>query len=183
MKTAATRLAPRLLRAPFSTAAPEVIFNPAAAPDVALITVNRQPLNPLSSSVARAIVSAAKSADADAGVRAVVLAGSGSKAFAAGADVKELAGYDHDKVRGGGFWVEKGKSEGKGRVSRGAMRSIGQRAKRPIFPNPNPNPTNNTGSFNPPPGRLGRALHHPPPHDRRRRRAGPGGRLRSGADV
>jgi enoyl-CoA hydratase len=140
MKTAATRLAPRLLRAsPFSTAAPEVIFNPAAAPGVALITFNRpSALNALSSSVARQVVSAAKSADADAGVRAVVLAGSGSKAFAAGADVKELAGYDHDKVRG----IEKGKREGENACFEVAMRSMGTACKtRPNAFSPTPTPT------------------------------------------
>lgn len=66
---------------------------------VALLTVDRpKQLNALSSRVMRDLTSAALAADADPRVRAIVVAGEG-KAFAAGADVKELAGITHDEVR------------------------------------------------------------------------------------
>ena len=95
-----SRLLPRLLRsfASSTTAWPEVLYDAAASPGVALITVNRpKQLNALSSSVARAVVAAARSADADPRIRAVVVTGAGGSL--AGADVKELAGYGHDEVR------------------------------------------------------------------------------------
>lgn len=69
---------------------------------VALLTVDRAAqLNALSSHVMRDLTAAAAAADADPRVRAIVVTGSGEKAFAAGADVKELAGVTHDEVRNG----------------------------------------------------------------------------------
>ena len=77
-------------------------------PGVALLTVDRAAqLNALSSGVMRDLTAAAAAADADPRVRAIVVAGSGDRAFAAGADVKELAGVTHDEVR------ERKKKEGR----------------------------------------------------------------------
>ena len=114
MLPAARRLARSLATAASSSSSSSpVLFDPAAAPGVATITINRpSSLNALSTSVARAVVAAARAADADAGIRAVVVTGSGDRAFAAGADVKELAGYDHERVSalglggiGGPMWT------------------------------------------------------------------------------
>lgn len=58
---------------------------------VATITLNRPPLNPLNSQVFRELSRAADELQADASVKAVILTGSGDKAFAAGADVSEMA--------------------------------------------------------------------------------------------
>ena len=75
-----------------------ILVDPAARLGVALVTLNRPAsLNALSSGVAREVVAALRAAAGDARVRAVVLAGAG-RAFAAGADVKELAEFDYDKV-------------------------------------------------------------------------------------
>ncbi|SED83907.1 short chain enoyl-CoA hydratase [Arthrobacter alpinus] len=58
---------------------------------VALITLNRpESLNALSDAMGREILAAAQAFDADAGIGAIVITGS-SRAFAAGADIKEMA--------------------------------------------------------------------------------------------
>ena len=56
---------------------------------VVLLTLNRPPMNPLSSSLLEAITHHARSLATSAAVTAVVITGS-EKAFAAGADVKEF---------------------------------------------------------------------------------------------
>ncbi|XAS74165.1 enoyl-CoA hydratase [Micrococcaceae bacterium Sec5.1] len=73
---------------------------------VGLITLNRpEALNALNKAVMDDLVDAAKAMDSDPGLGAVVLTGSG-KAFAAGADIKEMAAqgymemYDADWFRG-----------------------------------------------------------------------------------
>ncbi|RJX66430.1 enoyl-CoA hydratase [Tsuneonella suprasediminis] len=59
---------------------------------VTLITLNRpKALNALNSQVLEDLVSAFAAYEADAGQRCAVLTGSGDKAFAAGADIKEMA--------------------------------------------------------------------------------------------
>lgn len=59
---------------------------------VTLITLNRpKALNALNSQVLEELVSAFAAYQADAGQRCAVLTGSGDKAFAAGADIKEMA--------------------------------------------------------------------------------------------
>jgi enoyl-CoA hydratase len=59
---------------------------------VTLITLNRpQALNALNSQVLGELVEAFRAYDADPGQRCLVLTGSGDKAFAAGADIKEMA--------------------------------------------------------------------------------------------
>lgn len=59
---------------------------------VATLTLNRPPLNPLNSQVFRDLEAAASELEADAEVRAVIVCGAGERAFAAGADVTEMAG-------------------------------------------------------------------------------------------
>jgi enoyl-CoA hydratase len=59
---------------------------------VAVLTLNRpEALNALSSGLWRALVAALEAADADPAVRAIIITGS-DKAFAAGADIAEMAG-------------------------------------------------------------------------------------------
>ncbi len=58
---------------------------------VAILTLNRpQVLNALNADVLSKLSSELKTLDGDASVRAVIITGSGSKAFAAGADIGEL---------------------------------------------------------------------------------------------
>jgi enoyl-CoA hydratase len=58
---------------------------------VTLVTINRpQALNALNTSVLRDLIAAFKAFDADPTQRCAVLTGSGEKAFAAGADIKEM---------------------------------------------------------------------------------------------
>lgn len=64
---------------------------------VATLTINRpEVFNALNAAVIDAVVAAATEASNDPAVRAVVLTGSGEKAFSAGADLRELAGMDAD---------------------------------------------------------------------------------------
>ena len=58
---------------------------------VATITLNRPPMNPLNSQVFRELSLAADEIEADETVKVVILTGSGNKAFAAGADITEMA--------------------------------------------------------------------------------------------
>lgn len=57
---------------------------------VATVTLNRPPVNPLNSALFRELGEAAKELEADSAVRAVIITGSGQKAFAAGADISEM---------------------------------------------------------------------------------------------
>jgi enoyl-CoA hydratase len=91
------------------------IDNPAAGPDgqvagVALVTLDRpEALNALSFGLLAELVAALEALDADIGVRAIVLTGAGERAFAAGADVKEMARASPESLAdGGGFghWDE-----------------------------------------------------------------------------
>ncbi|MEI3612429.1 enoyl-CoA hydratase/isomerase family protein [Pseudogracilibacillus sp. SO30301A] len=61
---------------------------------VALVTINRPPVNPLSSGVFQELNQLIGELEDDNAVRAIVITGSGSKAFVAGADVKEMASKD-----------------------------------------------------------------------------------------
>jgi enoyl-CoA hydratase len=59
---------------------------------ITVLTLNRpEALNALNAQVWRALVAALEEADADPGVRAIIITGS-EKAFAAGADIAEMAG-------------------------------------------------------------------------------------------
>ncbi len=60
---------------------------------LALITLNRpQQLNALNWHMVGEIAAACEAADRDEGVRCIILSGAGDRAFAAGADIKEMAG-------------------------------------------------------------------------------------------
>jgi enoyl-CoA hydratase len=66
---------------------------------VGYITLNRpQQLNALNTQVQNDVVAALQSFDKDPDVRAIILTGSGKKAFAAGADVKEMAAKPFSEV-------------------------------------------------------------------------------------
>jgi len=58
---------------------------------VATVTLNRPPFNPLNSKVFQELEAACTRLEADPNIRAVILTGAGERAFAAGADVTELA--------------------------------------------------------------------------------------------
>ena len=64
---------------------------------VALVTLDNPPLNLLSSAVKRSLGDAFEQIRADDGVRAVVLAGAGGRAFSAGSDIRE---FPDDEERG-----------------------------------------------------------------------------------
>jgi len=66
-----------------------ILFN--KEDEVAVITLNRPPMNPLNSMVFKELAQAAEEIQADPSVKVVIITGSGSKAFAAGADVSEMA--------------------------------------------------------------------------------------------
>jgi enoyl-CoA hydratase len=72
---------------------------------VTLIALNRpQALNALNSQVLADLIAAFAKFDADPGQRCAVLTGS-EKAFAAGADIKEMAGQGFGDVYGGGLFA------------------------------------------------------------------------------
>lgn len=62
---------------------------------VQTITINRpNQLNALNKQTIQELHEALKAAEGDAGTRAIILTGSGEKAFVAGADIKEFASFD-----------------------------------------------------------------------------------------
>lgn len=61
---------------------------------VATVTINRPPVNPLNSAVFEELGNLMDQLDENDDVRAIVLTGSGGKAFVAGADVAEMANID-----------------------------------------------------------------------------------------
>lgn len=58
---------------------------------IATLTLNRPPLNPLNSRVLRELGEAIRELEADPGQKVVIITGAGEKAFAAGADITEMA--------------------------------------------------------------------------------------------
>ena len=77
---------------------------------VALVTLDRpEALNALSFGLLAQLVAALEALDADEDVRAIVVTGAGDRAFAAGADIKEMADATPESLAdGGGFghWDE-----------------------------------------------------------------------------
>ncbi|MEO6792197.1 MAG: enoyl-CoA hydratase [Mycobacterium sp.] len=72
---------------------------------VATITLNRpQALNALNSQVMQDVTTAAAELDADPGIGAIIITGS-AKAFAAGADIKEMAGLSFSEVFAADFFA------------------------------------------------------------------------------
>ncbi len=70
----------------------------------ATITLNRpKALNALNSDVMTEVVTAAEELDRDAGIGAIIITGS-EKAFAAGADIKEMADQSFSEVYGGNLF-------------------------------------------------------------------------------
>ena len=77
---------------------------------VGTITLNRpQALNALNSQVMREVTSAAAEFDDDAGIGAIIITGAGAKAFAAGADIKEMASLSFSEVFESDFFAAWGK--------------------------------------------------------------------------
>jgi enoyl-CoA hydratase len=76
---------------------------------VGTITLNRpEALNALNSQVMAEVTAAAAEFDADAGIGAIIITGS-AKAFAAGADIKEMAALSFSDVFGSDFFAAWGK--------------------------------------------------------------------------
>src|SRR5262249_29559554 len=72
---------------------------------VGIITLNRpQALNALNSQVMNEVTSAATELDSDPGIGAIIITGS-PKAFAAGADIKEMAGLSFADAFGADFFA------------------------------------------------------------------------------
>ncbi len=89
-----------LVRVAFPAPAPFGAGEPASG--VALLTIDRpEALNAVSFAVLGELVAALRILDADATCRCVVLTGSGARAFAAGADIRELAGQTPESLRAG----------------------------------------------------------------------------------
>jgi enoyl-CoA hydratase len=66
---------------------------------VGTITLNRpEALNALNSQVMHEVTSAAAEFDADPGIGAIIITGAGTKAFAAGADIKEMSELSFSEV-------------------------------------------------------------------------------------
>jgi enoyl-CoA hydratase len=81
--------------APFGTGQPPI--------GVALVTIDRPgALNALSFGLLGELVEALERLDADGACRVIVLTGAGSRAFAAGADIKELLGQTPESLASGG---------------------------------------------------------------------------------
>ncbi|KOS68816.1 enoyl-CoA hydratase [Lysinibacillus contaminans] len=62
--------------------------------NIATITINRPPVNPLNTQVFNELSEVFSKLDEEDDVRAIILTGSGEKAFVAGADISEMAGLD-----------------------------------------------------------------------------------------
>ena len=77
---------------------------------VGTITLNRpKALNALNSQVMNEVVAAAAEFDSDPGIGAIIVTGSGEKAFAAGADIKEMAALSFADVFAADFFAGWGK--------------------------------------------------------------------------
>jgi enoyl-CoA hydratase len=77
---------------------------------VATITLNRpKALNALNSQVMNEVTSAATELDSDTAIGAIIITGAGGKAFAAGADIKEMAGLSFADAFGSDFFATWGK--------------------------------------------------------------------------
>jgi enoyl-CoA hydratase len=92
-----------LVRVAFPAPAPTSSAPATSLAGVALVAVDRpQALNALSFDLLDELASALEALDADAACRAVVITGSGTRAFAAGADIRELAAQTPASLRAGG---------------------------------------------------------------------------------
>jgi enoyl-CoA hydratase len=90
--TDADLAAGRHIRVRMPAEAPASMAPADSAPGVAIVTIDRpKALNALSFDLLRELASALESLDGDPACRAIVLTGAGTRAFAAGADIAELA--------------------------------------------------------------------------------------------
>jgi enoyl-CoA hydratase len=92
-----------LVQVAFPAPAPASAAPLASLAGVALVTIDRpEALNALSFDLLDELAAALESLDADRDVHAIVLTGSGRRAFAAGADIRELAPESSGTLRDGG---------------------------------------------------------------------------------
>ena len=93
------------IRVEFAAPAPASAAPAQVLPGVALVTLQRpEALNALSFALLDELASALESLDADPACRAIVITGSGDRAFAAGADIRELEPQTSSTLTaGGGF--------------------------------------------------------------------------------
>jgi enoyl-CoA hydratase len=91
------------VRVAFPAPAPASMAPAEALEGVALVTIDRpEALNALSFDLLDELVAALETLDADASCRAVVITGAGHRAFAAGADIMELASQTSASLTAGG---------------------------------------------------------------------------------
>ena len=90
------------VRVAFPAPAPASAKPASTLPGVALVTLDRpEALNALSFDLLDDLATALEALDADPSCRAIVITGSGSRAFAAGADVRELAPQSYASLHEG----------------------------------------------------------------------------------
>ncbi len=93
----------RFVRVAFPAPAPAAAGPASTTAGVALVTLDRpEALNALSFDLLDDLVAALESLDADPSCRAVVITGAGERAFAAGADIRELAPQTFASLTAGG---------------------------------------------------------------------------------
>jgi len=96
---------PALVRVAFPAPAPASAAPATVLDGVALVTLDRpEALNALNFDLLDALASALEKLDVDPAARAVVITGAGSRAFAAGADIRELASQTSTSLRDGDRW-------------------------------------------------------------------------------
>jgi enoyl-CoA hydratase len=101
--TAPAAADPALVRVAFPAPAPAGLAPATTLAHVALVTLQRpEALNALSFDLLDELVAALEALDRDPACRAVVITGSGERAFAAGADIRELAPQTSASLTSGG---------------------------------------------------------------------------------
>lgn len=100
---AATSASPAPVRVAFPAPAPRSAAPATTADGVALVSIDRPEVrNALDFDLLDELAAAFEALDATPACRAIVLTGAGTRAFAAGADIKELATQSSASLRGGG---------------------------------------------------------------------------------
>ncbi len=90
------------VRVAFPAAAPASAAPDTTVPGVALVTIDRpEALNALSFNLLDELADALQALDADPDCRAIVITGAGTRAFAAGADIRELAPQTYGSLQDG----------------------------------------------------------------------------------
>ncbi len=93
----------RFVRVAFPSTAPASAAPATTLPGVALVTLDRpEALNALSFDLLDELADTLEALDADPACRAIVITGAGSRAFAAGADIRELAPQTYASLHDGG---------------------------------------------------------------------------------